>query len=86
MASAAEVSMLLMRACLCGLRTPAISSAPGTTMSAVNWAVPHALSMADGRGCDTPILGPSGSGRTSSGVVSPRRNRAASWTASMIFT
>ena len=42
--------------------------------------------MDDGRGCETPILGPFGSGRTASGVVSPRTKRPASLTASMIFT
>ena len=46
-----------------GLCTAASSSAPGRSMSAVNSATPQALSMAEGRGCETPILGPSGSGQ-----------------------
>ncbi len=86
MAAAAVVSMPRIMAWAWGLCTAASSSAPGNEMSAVNWATPQALIMADGRGCDTPILGPSGSGRSASGVVSPRRNAPASLTASTIFT
>ena len=85
-ASAADVSMPRIRAWACGLRTTASSSAPGIRMSAPNAAVPQALAMALGRGWETPIGGASGPGIRSAGVISPRRKRPASWTASMIFT
>ncbi len=85
-AAAAAVSMPRIRACAWGLRTTAISRAPGRRMSAPKSAVPVALAMALGRGNEVPISGASAAGMRSAGAISPRMNRPASWIASMIFT
>ncbi len=85
MFSAFDVSMDFIFAWCSVLLTTASSSASWSLMSAENGATPHAFNMAEGRGWDTPIFGPFGSGLTLSGVVSPRINLAASITASMIL-
>ena len=68
-----------------GLRRVASSKASGTRISAVKWAVPQALIMADGLGWLIPSALSSPWGRTASGLMSPFRKRAANKTASMIL-
>ena len=47
---------------------------------------PAGFDQAEGLGCETPIIPAAAAGLTASGVVSPRRNFAARFTASKIFT